>query len=118
VSSVTYVSIKSLVLRWPGHMQLIKALKANRKIVCNYAMMRRLFPNWGRRSMMGFLKHYQVLRDCEAMCITNSYRLMIWDCTLKDTPPGTPSERFTHVMLHLLPKCTAELTFGEFVVAL
>jgi len=81
-------------------------------------MMRRLFPNWGRRSMMGFLKHYKVLRDCEAVCITNSYRLMIWDCTLKDTPPGTPSERFTHVMLHLLPKCTAELTFGEFDVAL
>ena len=28
VTSVTFVSIKSVVLRWPGHMQLIEALKA------------------------------------------------------------------------------------------
>jgi hypothetical protein len=68
--------------------------------------------------MMGFLKHYQVQRDREAACIVYSYRLMMWDCTLGDTQPGTPSERFTHVMLHLLPKCTAELTNGGFVLAL
>jgi len=60
VSSVTYVSINSLVLCWLGHMQIIKALKANHKFVCNYATMCRLFPQWGRRSLMIFLKHYQV----------------------------------------------------------
>jgi len=60
VSSVTYVSIKSLVLRWPGHMQLIKALTENRENICNYTTMRRMFPKWRRRSLMGFLKHYQV----------------------------------------------------------
>jgi len=60
VTSVMYVSVKSLVLGCPGHMKLIKALKENRKIVCNYATMRRLFPKWGRSSLMGFLKHYQL----------------------------------------------------------
>ena len=60
VSSVTYVSIKSLVLRWPGHMQLIKALQDNRKMNCTYATLRLLFPKWGRRGVMGFLKHYKV----------------------------------------------------------
>jgi len=81
-------------------------------------MIRRWAPNRGCWSMMGFLKHYQVLRDRKASCIIYKYKLMSWDCALEVTPPGTPFDRFTNVILHLLPKCAAELTFGECVVAL
>jgi len=82
VSSVMYVSIKSLVLRWPGHMQLIKALEENRKIVCSYATMRRLFPGWGRRILMGFLKHYE---RYDFMAITHEIQPSEQDETVRQT---------------------------------
>ena len=60
VASVTFVSIKSTVLGWPGHMQLIAELKACRKTNINYSSLRLLFPSgtWKRKSIISFLHHY------------------------------------------------------------
>ena len=52
VASVGYTSLKSMVLRWPGHMQLIHKLKS----VCysstvHHGVLRRHFPTWRMRGI-------------------------------------------------------------------
>ena len=58
VTSVLFVSCKSMVLRWPGHMQIMDMLQTCRKQYITYGVLRLLFPKWRRRGMLGFLHHY------------------------------------------------------------
>jgi len=58
VTSVLFVSCKSVVFRWPGHMHIIDALQTCRKEYITYGMMRFLFPKWRRRGILSFLHHY------------------------------------------------------------
>ena len=58
VMSVLFVSCKSVVFRWPGHMHIIDALQTCRKEYITYGMMRFLFPKWRRRGILSFLHHY------------------------------------------------------------
>ena len=52
VASVGYTSLKSLVLRWPGHMQLIDRLEnACFNSTVHHGVLRRLFPAWRMRGI-------------------------------------------------------------------
>ena len=54
------VSIKSLVLRWPGHMELINELKTScYSTNINHGVMRRLFPKFRMKGITSFLRHYK-----------------------------------------------------------
>jgi len=60
VTSVTFVSVKSLVLRWPGHMQLINELKNScYSTTISHCVMRRLFPKFRMKGITSFLHHYK-----------------------------------------------------------
>jgi hypothetical protein len=58
ITSVAVVGVKSLLMRWPRHRQLIATLKDSQMRVINYATMRLLFPGWKPSSMVSFLNYY------------------------------------------------------------
>jgi hypothetical protein len=58
ITSVSVVGIKSLLMRWPKHEQLIATLKHSQMRTINYATLRFLFPRWKPSSMVSFLNYY------------------------------------------------------------
>jgi len=54
--SVIFMSVKSLVLRWPAHRELIDGLKQCPRTNVDYGVLRRVFPQWKLRFSIFFFE--------------------------------------------------------------
>lgn len=60
VTSVMFVSAKSVLLRWPSHITLVHQLKYSCYLnIADYSVFRRIFPTWHRRGIISFMRHYK-----------------------------------------------------------
>ena len=65
VTSVMFVSAKSVLLRWPSHIALVHALKVSCYLnIADYCVLRRIFPTWRRREYFRFCGTISAMHSC------------------------------------------------------
>ena len=91
--SVLVVSIKSCIWRWPGHMEMISALKPLRTKRVNYIDMRTICRDMKPHTLSSFMAHYRSFEPIRRRCpqeqteLSYATRQMIQQLSVMRTSP-------------------------------